>query len=329
MRVIAADCNRKRLSGVDRSAASFVPFNIRDACRNRLSRSFPTGFPHPVHSIPHPFPARLHSPAKGAKTVVLQRFPNLHTLPSTAAATPKPPIHPIRFPTRFPHVLTRIFITRICVCQQQPAPSAANPAVQFQTILHILSQVLSGRFQQGRTGLITTCVMARVPARRTAHAKPFIAAFPITFIMHFTMLIVQNHIRQSARPAKLSPNPSIPLPASLLPPPFHRFSTIPPHGLSPPPSGSHKPSAALTNQRFHTQPPPNTARRFAPYTTSVCAHFPHVFHISSMPVHTPLRQHKTPPSQSGKRGNFHGNVIRKRDGRSSAPSTKRNRQGQW
>lgn len=325
MRVIAADCNRKRLSGVDRSA-------VFCAVQHLLIPAFPS-LPHrfstscPQHSTPFPGPPPFASQRRNNRcAATLPQSPYLAFHSRCHAQTAHTP-HQVSH-TFSTYSYTHFHNPNLCL-STATGPPAANPAVHFWVILHILSQVLSGRFQQGRTGLITTCVMARVPARRTAHAKPFIAAFPITFIMHFTMLIVQNHIRQSARPAKLSPNPSIPLPASLLPPPFHRFSTIPPHGLSPPPSGSHKPSAALTNQRFHTQPPPNTARRFSPYTTSVCAHFPHVFHISSMPVHTPLRQHKTPPSQSGKRGNFHENVIRKRDGRSSAPSTKRNRQGRW
>lgn len=204
-------------------------------------------------------------------------------------------------------------------------------------ILHILSQVLSCRFQQGRTGFLTTCVMARVPgrvparvpARRTAHAKPFIAAFPITFIMHFTMPIVQKHIRQSAQPAKLSPNPSIPLPASLLP----CLSTGFPQSLHMaclhrPPAHTNHPQPLQTN--VFTRKPHPARPTVLHHTSHLFAHISHTFSTyHPCPSTPPCANAKPPPSQSGKRGNFHGNVIRKRDGRSSAPSTKRNRQGRW
>ena len=167
----------------------------------------------------------------------------------------------------------------------------------------MLSQVLSGRFQQGRTGLITTCVMARVPARRTAHAKPFIAAFPITFIMHFTMPIVQNHIRQSAQPAKLSPNPSIPLPASLSP----HLSTGFPQSLHMaclhrPPAHTNHPQPLQINVFIRN---PHPARPTALHHTShLFTHISHTFSTYHPCPSTPLRQRKTPALPIGKAGEF-------------------------
>lgn len=325
MRVIAADCNRKRLSGVDRSA-------VFCAVQHLLIPAFPS-LPHrfstscPQHSTPFPGPPPFaRQRRKNRCTATLPQSPYLASHSRCHAQT-----------AHTPHQVSHTFSTYSYTHFHNPnlcLSTTTGPfrSQSYRTFLSDLTHTFTSSFRpvSARTYWFDNYLRngPRTSPQNSAR-KALHSGFPNNLhnALHNAHRAKPHTSVRAARKAFTKPiNPTARKPFA---PPFHRFSTIPPHGLSPPPSGSHKPSAALTNQRFHTQSPPGTPHRFAPYTTSVCTHFPHVFHISSMPVHTPCANAKPPPSQSGKRGIFHGNVIRKRDGRSSAPSTKRNRQGQW